>query len=45
VLAVPSALAPGESNWLINPRHPDIPQIRLQRTEAFSYDPRFFGHA
>jgi RES domain-containing protein len=45
VLIVPSALAPGESNWLINPRHLDFPQIRVQAAEAFSYDPRFFGRS
>lgn len=42
ILIVPSALAPGEANWLINPRHPDFPQIRVRTQEPFSYDPRFF---
>ena len=43
ILIVPSVLVPGESNWLMNPRHSDFPQIRLQPAEPFSYDPRFFG--
>jgi RES domain-containing protein len=42
ILIVPSALAPAESNWLINPRHPEFSRIRLRSTEAFEYDPRFF---
>lgn len=43
ILIVPSALAPGESNWLINPSHPHFRRIRLLKTEAFRYDTRFFG--
>jgi RES domain-containing protein len=42
ILIVPSALAPAESNWLINPRHPDSSKIRLRTTERFKYDARFF---
>jgi RES domain-containing protein len=42
ILIVPSALAPAESNWLINPRHPDSAKIRLRATEKFKYDARFF---
>jgi RES domain-containing protein len=42
ILIVPSALAPAESNWLINPRHPEFSRIRLHSIEAFEYDPRFF---
>jgi len=41
ILIVPSALAPTESNWLINPRHPDFARIRVHRPERFRYDPRF----
>jgi RES domain-containing protein len=41
VLIVPSALAPTESNWLINPRHPEFSKIRLRSVETFDYDPRF----
>ena len=42
ILIVPSVLAPGESNWLSNPRHPEFLRIRLHSVEAFEYDSRFF---
>ena len=42
ILIVPSVLAPSESNWLINPRHPDFGDIRVQPPEPFHYDARFF---
>ena len=42
ILIVPSALAPAESNWLINPRHPDFSKIRVHAAESFEYDSRFF---
>jgi RES domain-containing protein len=41
ILIVPSALAPAESNWLINPRHPEFAKIRVHLPERFQYDPRF----
>lgn len=40
VLAVPSAVVPGETNFLLNPHHPDFAQIRLATPEPFSLDPR-----
>ncbi len=42
ILIVPSALAPAESNWLINPRHPDFSKIRGHPAEPFGYDSKFF---
>ena len=42
VLIVPSVLAPSESNWLINPRHAAFEKIRVNPTEPFQYDSRFF---
>jgi RES domain-containing protein len=42
ILIVPSALAPAESNWLVNPRHPDFSKIRVHPPEEFRYDSRFF---
>ena len=42
ILIVPSALAPSESNWLINPEHADFRRIRVQPPERFQYDARFF---
>lgn len=42
ILIVPSARVPVESNWLINPRHPEFSKIRLNSAEGFEYDSRFF---
>jgi RES domain-containing protein len=43
ILIVPSALAPAESNWLINPAHSDVSKVRLHEAEPFEYDSRFFN--
>lgn len=43
ILIVPSALAPTESNWLINPRHPEFRKVRVDPPEPFQYGPRFFS--
>ena len=43
ILIVPSALAPTESNWLINPHHSESARIRLLPTEPFRCDSRFFA--
>ncbi len=40
VLRVPSAIVPGECNYLLSPAHPDFSQIRLTATEPFRFDPR-----
>jgi RES domain-containing protein len=40
-LSVPSALVPDESNFLLNPLHPDFPKLKIQRPSAFQFDPRF----
>jgi RES domain-containing protein len=40
VLQVPSAVIPTESNFLLNPRHPDFPSIAVASTDPFVYDPR-----
>lgn len=42
VLAVPSVIVPGETNLLVNPRHPDAVQVRVLATEPFSLDARLF---
>lgn len=39
-LRVPSAVVPGEFNYLINPAHPDFKRVKLGRPEPFSFDPR-----
>jgi RES domain-containing protein len=41
-LTVPSVLAPAESNWIINPRHPAFARIRVHPAQTFQYDLRFF---
>ncbi len=40
-LRVPSALVPGESNFLLNPRHPDFSKLRIGKPLPFQFDPRF----
>ncbi len=40
VLEVPSVIIPGESNYLINPFHPDYKKIRIHKPERFTFDPR-----
>jgi len=41
VLSVPSALVPDESNFLLNPLHPDFPKLKIRKPVAFQFDPRF----
>jgi RES domain-containing protein len=43
VLVLPSALVPSESNWLVNPLHPEFAEIRVHPAEPFRYDARFFA--
>lgn len=40
VLELPSVLVPGESNYLLNPAHPDFPKVNIGPAEPFSLDPR-----
>lgn len=42
VLIVPSVVVPGESNYLLNPRHPEFTGIRAGSPERFSFDPRMW---
>lgn len=42
LLAVPSAIVKGELNYLVNPEHPDLPQLRILPPQPFSFDPRMF---
>jgi RES domain-containing protein len=44
-LVVPSALAPAENNWLLNPAHADFSKLVLGTVEALSYDQRMFKRA
>ncbi len=40
VLRVPSAVVPGEHNFLVNPRHPDFGRLIIGDPEAFEFDER-----
>jgi RES domain-containing protein len=39
-LAVPSAVTPGEWNYLLNPAHPDFTKIPIDAPQPFRPDPR-----
>lgn len=40
MLAVPSAVVPRETNYILNPAHPDFRRIIVGRAEPFDLDPR-----
>jgi RES domain-containing protein len=40
ILAVPSAVVPHESNYLLNPRHSDFGQVTTAAAEPFLFDAR-----
>jgi RES domain-containing protein len=40
VLQVPNAVIPRESNYLLNPHHPDFASIRISPPESFEFDAR-----
>lgn len=39
-LRVPSAVVPGEFNYLLNPAHPQFTKVKIGKPEPFSFDPR-----
>ena len=39
-LRVPSAVVPGEFNYLINPAHDDFKRVKIGSPEEFAFDPR-----
>ena len=41
-IQVPSAILPLQSNILINPRHPDIDDLKIIKTGSLDVDPRVF---
>lgn len=41
-LKVPSVVAPGEFNYLLNPGHPDFRRIKTSPPEVFSFDSRMW---
>ena len=42
LLRVPSAVVPGDFNFLLNPHHPDFKKISILKTEKFPFDARMF---
>jgi RES domain-containing protein len=42
-LAVPSAIVPEESNYLLNPAHPAFGRLKFGRGMPFLLDPRLVG--
>jgi RES domain-containing protein len=43
VLRVPSVIVPGESNFLLNPRHPDFIRVQIAKPIPFQFDSRLSG--
>ena len=43
VLALPSAIIPGEFNFLLNPTHPDFAKVVRGKPETFIFDPRLLS--
>jgi RES domain-containing protein len=41
-MKVPSAVIPGDFNYLLNPRHPDFEKIQVIKNEPYEFDERFF---
>ena len=41
VLSVPSAVVPEEFNYVINPKHPDMKEVRILSSVDFRLDERF----
>lgn len=42
-LRVPSAVVPEESNYLVNPHHPDMDELRIGDPEPYVFDKRLAG--
>ncbi len=40
ILAVPSAILPAETNFLLNPAHPDFKRVHIHKAVPFGFDPR-----
>ena len=43
VLALPSAISPADTNFLLNPKHSDFKRIRIQPPIDYDFDPRLLG--
>ena len=42
VLKVPSAVVPGDFNFLLNPAHSDFKKVKISASEPFEFDERLF---
>jgi RES domain-containing protein len=42
LLKIPSAVVPGDHNYLLNPKHPDFEKISISAVENFPFDERLF---
>jgi RES domain-containing protein len=40
ILAVPSVIIPDETNYVLNPAHPDFKRIVIGKPAPFTFDPR-----
>lgn len=45
VLQVPSAITPGEFNFLLNPRHPEFGEIAISEPAPYVFDARIWKSA
>jgi len=43
VLALPSVISPSDTNFLINPEHPDFKRIRIAVPIDYDFDSRLLG--
>lgn len=43
VLGVPSAVVPGDYNFLVNPKHVDFHRVSIKSRHPFPFDRRFFA--
>ena len=43
VLALPSAISPADTNFLLNPEHPDFKRIRIATPIDYEFDSRLLG--
>jgi RES domain-containing protein len=43
ILALPSAIIPDETNYVLNPAHPDFKKITIGKPAPFTFDPRLLA--
>jgi RES domain-containing protein len=43
ILAVPSVIVPDETNFVLNPAHPDFRKLAIGPAVAFAFDPRLIA--